>query len=115
MEALSILTPAPPAAAYGANHPPAGQASGAPRRAAAEGFAVTSLEKLLEAGAATQDQVALTSVKVELAIDKPTNRVVAIVRDRESGEVLNQFPAEAILRDARGIRELLARALDMKV
>lgn len=113
MEALSILTPAPPAAAYGANHPPAGRASAAPRLA--EGFAVTSLEKLLEAGAATQDQVALTSVKVELAIDKPTNRVVAIVRDRESGEVLNQFPAEAILRDARGIRELLARALDMKV
>lgn len=112
METLSILPPTPPAAAPGASTLPAGQAKAAARE---PGFAVKSLEKLLAADGAPRDQVSLTTVKVELDVDKPTNRVVATIRDRATGEVLNQFPAEAILRDARGIRELLARELDVRV
>lgn len=61
------------------------------------------------------DEVAFNAVSVELNYDKSTNRVVAIVKDRETGEVLSQFPSEAILHDARGVRELLQRQLDMRV
>ncbi|MEX0760169.1 MAG: flagellar protein FlaG [Tistlia sp.] len=115
MEHLSILPPTSTAAASGASLLPHGQAAPAQRPAPDGGFAVKSLESLSGAEGPPRDEVALTSVKIELDVDEPTRRVVAVVRDRETGEVLNQFPAEAILRDARGIRELLARELDMKV
>lgn len=110
MEPLSIQPPVQPAAARGAPDPLAAQA-GAPGRPET-GFSVKSLDRLL--GEAV-DPVELTSVKIQLDVDDSTKRVVATVFDRETGEVLNQFPAEAILENARGIRELLVRELDIRV
>ncbi len=114
MDQLSILPPSYTAAASGADRLAPGQGDAAARAAAqGSGFAVRSMEALF--GKDRSDSVALTGVKIELDVDESTNRVVATVTDRESGEVLNQFPAEAILENARGIRELLARELDLKV
>ena len=115
MDQLSILPPSYTAAASGADRLAQGPGDGAARPTAAQGsgFAVRSMEALF--GSSRSDSVALNAVKIELDVDESTNRVVATVTDRESGAILNQFPAEAILENARGIRELLARELDLKV
>ncbi|SMF67794.1 FlaG protein [Tistlia consotensis] len=116
MDTTSILTPSHTAAAQrGAYHlPAAGPAQGAARAAVGHGFAVKSMDQLLGSDAAV-DEVAFTQVRVELNYDKSSQRTVVTVLDPDTGDVLNQFPAENILRSARDLRELLARKFDMKV
>lgn len=119
MDPTSILPPIPTAAPRGASDLSPGPASSPARPASGSGFAVKSFDALFggssAGGRSVADEIALKNVKVELDIDKSLNRVVATVRDPETGEVLNQFPAETVLNNARAIRDLLAKQLDIEV
>lgn len=82
------------------------------------GFAVRAAERLAELSTArlqpADDAPAPRSIQVNLDIDEATNRVVAKLLDRETGELVRQIPADELLRDAAGVRELLAVNVDIK-
>jgi flagellar protein FlaG len=92
--------------------PPTGDGAKGP------GFALQSFDRLVEVAAARLAESANLSeprpVRVNLDIDEATNRVIAKVTDRETGELVRQIPAEELLRNAAGIQELLALSLDVK-
>lgn len=116
MDTGSILPQSHTAAPHGAHHlPGSGQAGGDARAASGHGFAVKSLDKLLGGDSGTTDEVTFSQVRVELGFDKEAHRTVITVLDPDTGDVLNQFPAENILENARHLRDLLSRQIDMKV
>ena len=82
------------------------------------GFALQSFDRLLEVAASRLAENANRNeprpVRINLDIDEATNRVVAKVTDKETGELMRQIPAEELLHNAAGIRELLALSLDVK-
>lgn len=119
MEQIAILPPIPTATMQGAGDLASGFVSMAAERPSGGGYAVGAFGSLFadepSSGRFIADEIVLKSVDVELDVDKSLNRTVARVKDRETGEVLSQFPAEAVLNNARAIRDLLAKQLDIEV
>lgn len=119
MEQIAILPPTPTAAIQGAGDLASRLASLAAERPTGGAYALDTFRSSFAdesaAGRSVADEIVLKSVDVELGVDKSLNRIVAKVRDRETGEVLSQFPAEAVLNNARAIRDQLAKQLDIEV
>lgn len=55
-----------------------------------------------------------TNDRMSLSIDKDTNRVIVRYKDPQSGEVVRQFPAAAILEMVKRIDKLKGTMLDSK-
>ncbi|MBI5637344.1 MAG: flagellar protein FlaG [Nitrospinae bacterium] len=53
-----------------------------------------------------------TNDKMSLAIDKDTNRIIVRYKDPQSGEVVRQFPAAAILEMVKRLDKLKGTMLD---
>lgn len=51
-------------------------------------------------------------VRVALTVDEDANRVIAMVYDKETGELVRQIPTDEVLRNAALIRELLGESLN---
>ncbi|MDJ0951700.1 MAG: flagellar protein FlaG [Alphaproteobacteria bacterium] len=53
--------------------------------------------------------------RVKLDIDDDSGRVVAEVRDKESGELVNEVPSRKLLRQAQMLKEAVGMILDKPV
>jgi len=53
--------------------------------------------------------------QVKLDIDEGTGRVVAEIRNRETGELVNEVPSRKLLRQAALLKEALGTILDRPV
>ena len=51
-------------------------------------------------------------VRVALAVDENSNRVIAKVYNKETGELVRQIPTDEVLRNAALIRELLGESMN---
>ena len=51
-------------------------------------------------------------VRVALAVDEESNRVIARVFDKETGELVRQIPTDEVLHNAALIRELLGESMN---
>ena len=51
-------------------------------------------------------------VRVSLSVDQESNRVIARVINKHSGEVVFQVPSEQLVRNATEIREMLGASFD---
>ncbi len=111
MEISTIITP-PPATRGTARKPVApAQAAPASQPAPAPGAA--------KGPAPAADVPAPAAIgkrfSVSLNVDSESKRVVAIITNPETGEVIDQFPAEKLLNIAASIREMLGPILDKQV
>jgi flagellar protein FlaG len=52
--------------------------------------------------------------ELDFRVDEDTNRMVVVVRDRHTGEVIRQIPAEEILRIARSLPSPIERLIDLR-
>lgn len=48
-----------------------------------------------------------TNVRLSLDVDKPSGRVIGRLIDRDTGELIEQFPPERTLKILAGIREMV--------
>ena len=71
--------------------------------------------RLLPPEAVGLEPSGLAGVRVSLTVDKDSNRVVARVIDKDTGEVKYQVPSEKLMRSAAALREFLGAALDTQV
>ena len=62
--------------------------------------------------AAGLDPVQAAHVQVALSVDSGTHQVVAKLIDEDTGDVIRQFPAEQILRNAALLTEFLGAAFN---
>ncbi|MCG8355500.1 MAG: flagellar protein FlaG [Kiloniellales bacterium] len=67
---------------------------------------------LEDSGIKPQD---ISKYRVRLDIDDASGRVVAEVRDKESGELVEEVPSRKILRQAQMLQETLGMILDKPV
>ncbi len=51
-------------------------------------------------------------VRVALSVEEGTNRVIAKMYNKETGELIQQMPTDQMLRNAALIREMLGAAVD---
>ncbi len=54
----------------------------------------------------------ISKYSVRLDIHKETGRVVASIRNKETGEILQSFPSESILRGAVMLKNMIGTILD---
>ncbi len=121
MEISTISTP-PPATRATARKPAApAQAAPAPQPAPAPGAAKgrAPAPGAAKGPAPAADVPAPAAIgkrfSVSLNIDSESKRVVAIITNPETGEVIDQFPAEKLLNIAASIREMLGPIVDKQV
>ena len=73
--------------------------------------AVHSFQRaLVEAAGLKAHQAA--KVQVVLSVDEGSNRVIAKMYNKESGELIHQMPTDQMLRNSAMIREMLGAAVD---
>ncbi len=75
-------------------------------------------EKVLERAlveAAGLKSADVGKVRVALAVDENSNRVIARVYNNETGELVRQIPTDEVLRNAALIRELLGESVNTVV
>ena len=65
---------------------------------------------VVEAAGLKPDQAA--AVRVALSVDEGSNRVIAKVFDKSTGELVRQIPTDEVLRNAAIVRELLGAAVN---
>jgi len=84
----------------------------APAAESAKGeVVVRSFERaLVEAAGLKPSQAA--KVHVVLSVDESSNRVIAKMYNKDSGELIHQTPTDQMLRNAALIREMLGAAVD---
>ena len=70
-------------------------------------------QKLLQESGIKQADLAKYQVKLD--IDDGTGRVVAEIRDRESGDLVTEVPSRELLRQAAMLQEVLGTILDKPV
>lgn len=70
-------------------------------------------QKLLEASGVKPAEI--NRFRVQLDIDDDTGRVVAEVRNKESGELVAEVPSRTLLRQAAMLRDVLGTILDKPV
>lgn len=68
-----------------------------------------ALEKLGVAGKRNDN------VRLSLDVDKPSGRVIGRLIDRDTGELVEQFPPERTLEILAGIREMVGYVVDERV
>ena len=94
--------------------PQAAAAPKAPARAinSSDGeVVVRSFQRALVEAAGLKPQQA-EQVHVVLSVDEGSNRVIAKMFHKESGELIHQVPTDQMLRNAALIREMLGAAID---
>ncbi len=69
--------------------------------------------KVLEAAGLQPTEINKYSVKLD--IDNGTGRVVALIHERQSGELVSQVPTESVLRQSALLKEVLGTILDQPV
>lgn len=72
---------------------------------------VRSFERALVEAAGLKPQQA-AKVHVVLSVDEDSNRVIAKMYNKESGELIQQMPTDQMLRNSALIREMLGAAVD---
>jgi flagellar protein FlaG len=55
-----------------------------------------------------------TGRELDFRIDADTDRMVVVVRDQHTGEVIRQIPSEEILRIARSLPSPIERLVDLR-
>ena len=73
--------------------------------------AVRSFERALIETAGLKPSDA-AKVRVALSVEEGTNRVIAKMYNKETGELIQQMPTDQMLRNAALIREMLGAAVD---
>ena len=106
---VTSVPPTPAIADTGAR-----RASVEPAQAAAppaNEIAVRTFERaLIETAGLKPDQAA--KVRVALSVEEGTNRVIAKMYNKDTGELIQQMPTDQMLRNAALIREMLGTAVD---
>jgi len=103
-----VAAPVPPAAR------PTSEAKAAPESPALRNELTGPLAaKVLQDSGIRPEEI--FKYRVQLDIDKPTGRVVAEVRNKESGELVTEVPSRTLLRHAAMLREALGMILDKPV
>lgn len=109
------VTPVPPTPGIAASGPQpvaAGPKPTARSAASAAGeVAVRSFERALVEAAGLSPQNA-ARFRVALSVDENSNRVIAKMYNKETGELVRQIPTDQMLRNAALIREMLGAAVD---
>ncbi len=70
-------------------------------------------QKILEDNGVKAEDMA--RFRVQLDIDDDTGRVVAEIRNKETGEVVNEVPSRKVLRQAAMLKEAVGMILDKPV
>lgn len=53
--------------------------------------------------------------RVQLEIDEGTGRVIAEIRDKDTGELVDEVPSRKVLRQAAMLREAIGMILDKRI
>lgn len=111
---MQVTSFPPPSAipASGVRKPSAEQAQVARPDVPASGeVTLRSFERALVEAAGLKPSDA-AKVRVALSVEEGTNRVIARMYNKETGELIQQMPTDQMLRNAALIREMLGAAVD---